>query len=68
MSACKRLFGYFCSIVKLRESKKASTNFCLNESQKVFLLPALCGKGLYSLNFVAILLANTTKPLKLYCF
>ena len=53
---------------KIAESEKANTNFRLNESQKVFLLPAQCPVVLYSLKTVAILLANIRKLLKLYCF
>ena len=56
LSACKRLFSCFCSIVKLRKAKKASSNFRLNESQKIFLLPAQCAITLYTLEVIQALL------------
>ena len=68
MSACKRLFLLFLQHRKIAESEKERINFRLNESQKVFLLPAQCAIALYSLRIVAILLVNARKPLKLYCF
>ena len=68
MSACKRLFLLLLQHRKIAESENSSTNFRLNESQKVFLLPAQCALALYSLKIVAILLVNARKPLKLYCF
>ena len=51
---------------KIAESEKASINFRLNESQKVFFLHAQCAIALYSLKIVATLLVNARKPLKLY--
>ena len=68
MSACKRLFLLLLQHCKIVESEKSSTNFRLNESQEVFLLPAQRAIALYSLKIVAILLVNVRKPLKLYCF
>ena len=64
----KRHFLLFLQHRKIAESEKARNNFCLNESQKVFLLSAQCVIALYSLRNVAILLVNARKPLKPYCF
>ena len=67
MSACKRLFLQLLQHRKIAKSEKATTNFRLNQSQKVFLLPAQCTIALYSLKIVAILIVNAKKLLKLYC-
>ena len=68
MSASKRLFLLLLQHRKIAESEKASTNFRLNESQKVVLVSAQSAIALYSFKIVAILLVYARKPLKLYCF
>ena len=41
---------------EIAESKKASSNFRLNESQKAFLLPAQCAITRYTLEVIQALL------------
>ena len=51
------------------ESEKASCFLSnLNDSHKLSHLPALCVTALYNFGIAAILLANTGKSLKFYCF
>ena len=54
--------------MKIAESEKASINFRLNESQKVFLLPAQRAAPLYCLKVVAILFVNYQKTTQAVLF
>ena len=65
VNAC---FLLFLQHPKNAGSEKASTNFRLNESQKVFLLPAQSVITLYSLRIVACLLVNARKTTQALLF